>query len=517
MIIEKNSLSASSNTTLEWDSHIVSKALGITILNDHFQNQASKEILGFSIDTRTLKKDNLFICLKGEKNNAHDYIGEAYQKGATHFIIDENFSFPSTLKDIEKKSFFYRVPDTERALGDLARFHRKRIQACIIAITGSNGKTSTKELLASLLTQIIGKENIYSTIGNYNNHLGLPLSILQVKGNESYIVLEMGMNHSGEIKKLCEIARPHHAIITNISEAHIENFNSIEEIAQAKLEITSYLEKDSLLIYNKKCVGVEMAMKIAQKKQLHLHLFETPKKIKISRVGLNFKWERNKKTNTIYAPRVFNEGLANNLVACLYLLESLHFKTKAIVKACKKAVVESKRRFEIIPKKRRGKKAQLLIDDTYNANVASSLEGLKGLRKLLPKGDLAFFLGEMKELGNTSLQSHLKVLEGALNLNYKTIFFCTKEWNKELEMFFIENQKKISYKNNLIQYYKTIFKKNKTFEAHSFTSASSILEHWNNNKNELKKIKLFDGILIKGSRSTRMDLVADYIKSFDYR
>jgi UDP-N-acetylmuramoyl-tripeptide--D-alanyl-D-alanine ligase len=183
---------------------------------------------GLSVDTRTLLPGNVFIALKGGRRDGHLFLAEAASKGAVAAIVTKNYrggSFGMKLLPVE-------TPLT--ALHDITRKMLGLSSARIIAVTGSHGKTTTKDFITTLLKT---KYPTASTRGNYNNNIGLPLSIAQTKGDEKYIVLEMGMNHPGEIEELVSLAPPHIAAITNIAPAHIANFSSIEDIAREKAQI----------------------------------------------------------------------------------------------------------------------------------------------------------------------------------------------------------------------------------------------------------------------------------------
>ncbi|MBU2443988.1 MAG: UDP-N-acetylmuramoyl-tripeptide--D-alanyl-D-alanine ligase [Bacteroidetes bacterium] len=193
-----------------------------------------RSIKGISIDSRKVKKGDLFFAIKGDNFDGHDFVTDVLKKGAVGIVISK--------ENIEKfkytKSFIVAVHDTTIALGDLANIYRKKFKVKIIAITGSNGKTTTKEMIAAVLSQ---KYTLLKTEGSLNNHFGVPLTLFRLNDNHEIAVIEMGINHPGELTRLCEIAEPDFGCITNIGNAHVEFFDGIEGIAKAKGELFDYL------------------------------------------------------------------------------------------------------------------------------------------------------------------------------------------------------------------------------------------------------------------------------------
>src|SRR5690625_1426720 len=193
-------------------------------------------------DSREQKENALFIPIIGETFNGHDFIDQAIDNGAVCAIWDRTVEIP---RHTPASFVFFMVKDTTEALQQLAKSYRKQVNPIVIGITGSNGKTTTKDLVNAVLQQ---KRKTHATKGNYNNHIGLPLTILQMDPDTEIAVLEMGMNDFGEIDLLTNIALPNYAIITNIGESHIEYLGSREGIAKAKLEIQNGLQRDGKLL-----------------------------------------------------------------------------------------------------------------------------------------------------------------------------------------------------------------------------------------------------------------------------
>lgn len=193
---------------------------------------------GFSVDSRTLEPGDLFFALRGVNHDGHDFVPQAFEKGAVAAVVERPVAAGGPL---------LRVPDTYRALKDLAAYARRRWTGTMIGVTGSAGKTTTKEAIAHLLrTRLaVGKSE-----GNYNNHVGVPLSILRLPGDCRAAVIEIAMNHAGEIAELAAIARPEIGVVTNVGHAHVEFFDSIEGIARAKRELIEALPADGTAVLN---------------------------------------------------------------------------------------------------------------------------------------------------------------------------------------------------------------------------------------------------------------------------
>ena len=196
------------------------------------------EVTGWSVDTRTLIPGDLFFALRGPVHDGHDYVNAALAKGAVGAVVEKNFNGSGNL---------LRVDDTLQALQNMARKAREQWGGRVIAVTGSAGKTTTKDVIAHLLAS---EFPVAKTVGNLNNHVGVPLSILRVPHTCKVAVLEMGMNHAGEIRELARIAKPDVGVVTNVGYAHVEYFESIEEIALAKRELIEELSPEGTAVLN---------------------------------------------------------------------------------------------------------------------------------------------------------------------------------------------------------------------------------------------------------------------------
>lgn len=193
---------------------------------------------GVSTDTRTVEEGNLFFALKGPNFNANAYAEEALKKGASYAVIDDVV--------YKKGDRYILASDGLQALQELARFHRSRFKRKVLGLTGSNGKTTTKELINAVLSQ---KYITHATTGNLNNHIGVPLTVLHIHPQVEVAIIEMGANKLGDIKELCDIADPNHALITNIGKAHLEGFGSIEGVLRGKSELFDHIRKNGGTVF----------------------------------------------------------------------------------------------------------------------------------------------------------------------------------------------------------------------------------------------------------------------------
>ena len=208
----------------------------------------NKTVKGVSIDSRVITQNEIFIAVKGESTNGHKYIRDVFRKGVKVAGVERNW-FKKNKHEFSKKTFVI-VNDTIEALGGLARNHKNTFNIPVLCIGGSNGKTTTKDLVSAVLSK---KYKVHKTIGNFNNHIGLPLSLLKLNKTHEFCVLEVGANHFKEVKYLCDIAEPDYGLVTNIGKEHLEFFGNIRGVAKAEFELYDYLiskKKDSLCFLN---------------------------------------------------------------------------------------------------------------------------------------------------------------------------------------------------------------------------------------------------------------------------
>ena len=356
------------------------------------------EVNDFSRDTREIKEGDAYIALKGERFDGNDFCKNAVDNGAKVCIVS---------KDIEKinGTTIIKVEDTLKALQDIATFKRMQYDIPVVAVTGSVGKTSTKDLIAGVVSE---EYKTLKTKGNYNNEIGLPLTVLSLKDEEAMVV-EMGMNHFGEIRKLTNIAKPTVAVITNIGTAHIGNLGSRENILKAKLEILEGLKGNTVIINNDNDL-------------LHKWALENKDKYNIITYGItnesdymakNIKSYEDKSEFTVSSKTDINnknilvpvggEHFILNSLCGVAVGEYLKVPTEKIIDGIAKLEL-TKKRMEIL----KSKSGATVINDTYNANYDSMKAAIAYLKAIKNKRKIAI-LGDMLELGDYSKELHEKV------------------------------------------------------------------------------------------------------------
>ena len=343
-----------------------------------------------SINSKKIKKNDIFIAIKGLNFDGHDYINEAFKNGAIAAIISDE-------EKISKNTIL--VNDTKKSLADIASLILMKFKPFVIGITGSNGKTTTKELIKSILDSNYGTNKILATQANYNNDIGLPLTIFNLNSEHSHIVLEMGMNHPKEISYLANIAPPNFAVITNIGEAHIENFKNREAIANEKKDILRNLKAEGTAILPKDSEFFNFLVK--DLKNVKVLSFGMRKDADISCELLNHKKiliKTPKYDLEIKSKLLGHNNISNILAAvtCAYQLKINPTKIKEGIEN----ITPIPSRLEL----KEGKKRAAIIDDTYNANPSSFLSAIEVLNEF--PGKKILVIGDMAELGENSRIYH---------------------------------------------------------------------------------------------------------------
>ncbi|MBL8019795.1 MAG: UDP-N-acetylmuramoyl-tripeptide--D-alanyl-D-alanine ligase [Leptospirales bacterium] len=436
---------------------------------------AGKESVGVSTDSRTLAPGNVFVCLSGDSFDGHAYAAAACEKGATSIIASRSRA-AELVESLPKDVNLWLVDDTLQGLSRMASHARDTLKCPVLGVAGSNGKTSTKDMLAGIAKRVF--KNSYATSGNLNNHIGLPLTLTNIPVNAQMVILEMGMNHTGELAALSKIARPHHAIVTSVALEHAEFFSSIEDIARAELEIVTGMQGGGLLLYHADSPCTEIAVKVAKEHSLRLKLFKC-EDVKVQSSGIEFDFNG----KVINNPNYFSRVMAENLLGAILLLEAAGVPAEDLARAAAFARPQARRRFEVF-RMQRGNNEILLIDDSYNANEASFVAAIRAMREILPQGRLALCAGEMAELGAIGPDAHRSVGKAAAQMGFSAVFASGT-----------------SDAQILLDGYRAHSKEGKTILA---SEPSKLLEGLNPFE--------FDGILVKGSRRARMDLVSDALK-----
>jgi len=402
-----------------WTKDELLQALSGELLQHNLQSDLTiDEVV---IDSRKAKKNSLFIAIKGERNDGHNFLEEVARNGCTAAITDK----PTADNHQQLKTIL--VKNTFVALYKLAEFSRNRSQAKIIAITGSVGKTGTKEML-KLVFETQGKT--FATSGNLNNHIGLPLSLCNFSADCKFGIFEMGMNHLGEIEPLSRLTRPHLALITNVGPVHIEFFKNEQEIALAKSEIFSGLVENGFALLNQDNPHFEFLKKRAQYSEIKdqnlitfgeknpsnyqiIHFSTNSPNASVAEAKLKNGLKIYYEISTSNPTTIFNSIIA---IACLDLLGSDLSKGLTALKNIK--TYDGRGDIKEI---KIGKKNIVVIDDSYNASVPSMKAGLDhtiNLRNILGKKRVVAALGDMRELGEKSVELHEEVTNHLAHLQF---------------------------------------------------------------------------------------------------
>lgn len=374
----------------------------------------TEESTGVSTDSRTIKKGQLFFALWGQNFNGNKYAEEALDKGASYAVIDDPaFETDRTIL----------VDDTLLELMGLATHHRKMTNAKVLAITGTNGKTTTKELIASIMSK---KFKVHYTKGNLNNEIGLPMTILSAPRDVEMMILEMGANHIGEIRTLCNIARPDYGIITNIGNAHIEGFGSFEGVLKAKSELYEYLRKvNGIAIYNDKNPYLtEKIYKLINRGVPYSNPTGVDLVVEALPSEMNL------------AVRVKYQHRTHDIQTALFGSYNLENVTAAIATGLFLGVSMEDILEEVVKYQPGNNRSQIkttpdntIVCDSYNANPTSMALAIKSFSEL-KAGRKAVILGDMLELGEKSEEEHLKLVEQVKVLNAEKVLLVGSNFKK---------------------------------------------------------------------------------------
>ena len=354
------------------------------------------DVSGYSIDSRTLSPGDLFIALRGEHHDGHQYVRDVLNRDAAAALVNEDFGADFG-PDFSSDPRIIRVDDTLRALQALATEARNRWGGTIVGITGSAGKTSTKDIVATLLEAgggIVGR-----TTGNFNNHIGLPLSILRIPDEARIAVLEIGMNHAGEIRDLCTIAKPNIGVVTNVGYAHIENFeDGIEGIAHAKRELIEALPPNGAAVLNRDDTRVSRFAEVYKGRTVY-YGFSSEADVRAVDVQLGENGVRFRVDGALYESSLSGRHAVGNILAGIAVARVLRIDETRLPDLVR----------SLAPGKMRGERIEQngirIIDDCYNSNPDAVQAMLEVLRDIPAQRHIAV-LGEMLELGRWSESLH---------------------------------------------------------------------------------------------------------------
>ena len=390
-----------------------------------------------STDTRKIAADSLFFALKGDKFDANTFAEQAIAAGAAYAIIDN--------PTYQLGDQYILVEDVLTALQDLARYHRKQLTIPVIGLTGTNGKTTTKELINAVLSQ---KFKTLATQGNLNNHIGVPLTILGIDRTHEIAVIEMGANHQKEIALLSSIAQPSHGLITNIGKAHLEGFGGVEGIKKGKGELYDFLKADEGIVFVNGDDAVLMAMQKARSLD-KLELYGTSNNKDNSIIGkltensplLSLEWT-NKLSGENYLVKTQLTGAYNldNILAAICI--GVYFELEADeINAGISGYQPQNNRSQI-----KQTETNTLICDYYNANPSSMQVAIENIGKLQADRKV-LILGDMFELGDESPAEHAAIIKKALNTNVAERIFIGKE--------FAEQESRVKNQESRVKFYNT--------------------------------------------------------------
>lgn len=415
------------------------------------------ESSGVCTDTRKLKKNSIYFALKGENFDGNDYADKALEEGALLAVVDD---------ENQKGDSKIIVEDVLRALQELANFHRKQIDIPIIAITGSNGKTTTKKLVFEILSK---EFKVNATQGNLNNHIGVPLTLLSFTAELDLGIIEMGANHQKEIESLCNIAEPNYGYITNFGKAHLEGFGGIEGVIKGKSELYDYLiENDGLIFFNRDDeIQVEKAIQhknysIGEKalSDCQVVLLEAQPFVKVEY------------SNIIIQSKLIGSYNFKNISAAIGIGRYFSVEKDKIKEAIE-AFEPEEMRSQIVEKNEK----EILLD-AYNANPTSMKAALESFKQM-SSNKQTVVLGDMFEVGEDSIKEHLHILDICQELKFENVLVCGEQFQKVSSEF-----------ENVI----------------GFKTTGELKDYIKENNS-----KLTSHILIKGSRGMQLESILDVL------
>lgn len=415
------------------------KAIGGKLLVEGKQRDFSRVV----IDSRKVNKGDIFFAIKGENFDAHKFVDNVLENGAGLVIVHKEEEYKSFSED----SSIVLVEDTKKALLDLASFYIDTLDIKVVGITGSTGKTSTKDLIAAALSE---KYKVFKTKGNFNNDIGMPLMILELNKDYEVAILEMGMSNLGEIETLARVAKPDIAVITNIGTSHMENLKTRDNILKAKLEITTLFNENNVLIVN----GENDKLHDLESNNYKIVKIGTESdynfkgcRIIINKDNIEFSVKENGRAidQTIFVPVPGKHNVLNSLLA-VAVARHLGVSYEEIAEGIKNLEATSMR-LDVI--KHEG---YTIINDAYNASPDSMIAALEVLKSY--EGRKIAVLGTMKELGEESPKAHEEVAKYAKDSKVDMLI-TLGEFNSDFEAGFgSENFKAFDSIEDIVHYLK---------------------------------------------------------------
>jgi UDP-N-acetylmuramoyl-tripeptide--D-alanyl-D-alanine ligase len=437
------------------------------------------------IDSRKIVGGEIFFALKGERTDGHNFVEEALRRGAALAVVSRAWYEENQEKFFDK---LLVVPEVLSALHALARLYRRKFAVPIVAVGGGSGKTTTKEMIAAVLRT---SYNTLATEGNLNNHIGLPLTLFGLREATEIAVLEMGMNHKGEMLELCAIAEPTHGLITNIGKAHIEFFGTLEAIAEAEGELFEWLGKSggTAFVNADDAWVMQVADKVMQKMLYGIVTPAHPNRREVldlyaEEIGLDERGRPTFKLATQEAEEVVKlrmSGRHNITNALAAAAVGLNF---GVSLAQVKTALEN---FEINPALKRmavyERQGIIIINDTYNANPESMRSGLQTLKSMKHSGKKIAVLGDMLELGALSESEHALLGEFISQLELDVLFVHGEAMKATLDAAKVQTKQHFESKAQLAESLKELLQPG-------------------------------DAVLFKGSRAMKMEEVIEMIQAY---
>ncbi|MBE6335990.1 MAG: UDP-N-acetylmuramoyl-tripeptide--D-alanyl-D-alanine ligase [Lentimicrobiaceae bacterium] len=410
-----------------------------------------------STDSRKIEKGCVFVALKGEKFDGNDFAYQVARDNIAACVIADR-------KDLPQHERLFIVNDSLEALQQLATLHREKHNIPLIGITGTNGKTTTKELVAAVLSQ---KYNTVFTQGNFNNHLGVPLTLLQINDSTELAVVEMGANHPYEIDFLCKIAKPDYGIITNIGKAHLQGFGSFDGVIKTKKEIYDYLKEHKGKIFLN--IDNELLRNLAADADSYTYGKNPNADIKAEIVSANpyltIKWD-----DSTIKTRLVGDYNFENVLAAISVGSFFNIDKQIIIKAIENYTPKNNRSQFIKTDKNE------IVMDAYNANPVSMKHAINNFRNISTDNSL-LILGDMGELGEDSEKEHQEIIHLINDLNFKDVILIGETFSKIC----------------------------KELNFNTFNNVESLIDHLRYNNLSGRKI------LVKGSHFIHLERLIDYL------
>lgn len=412
---------------------------------------------GVFTDTRSIKSDGIFFALKGERFNGNKFAKNAIAEGAAYAIIDE--------KEFQESDRYILVDNVLKTLQELATYHRDYLEICIIGLTGSNGKTTTKELINEVLST---SYKTTATKGNLNNHIGVPLTLLSMDKETEIGIVEMGANHIGEIDLLCRIAKPNYGYITNIGKAHLEGFGSIEGVLKGKTELYRYLRNQNLVFLN---ADDNKLSEAAGDLKTYTFSQEKDNEVQVKLITTDPMVSVQYKNHTIKSNLIGTYNFPN--IAAAICIGSYFKVTSELIAQAIERYTPKNNRSQIIKKGN-----TTIILDAYNANPTSMQAALHNFKQL-PTISKTIFLGDMFELGEDAKKEHQEIAHLATETNADFIYLLGSN------------------------FYETTVKDSRIIQCRTY---EDLQQNWHPEH-------LGESILIKGSRGMKLERILDLIES----